>query len=612
MSFLSPLLLGLAAAVAVPLLIHLWRRRIGARVEFPAARYLARAEQEHSRRLRLRNLLLMLLRVAAVLLIAAAAARPVANLGGGGHAPTAFAIVLDNSLSTSVIIGGEPMLAHLRAAADDALSLADADDRLWLITADGRTLGGSAATLRAALEQVEPLDGAGDPREAVARAAGLVRGSGLEVRQILVLTDGQATTWTEPLAVGDVPALIFAPSDPPPMNRAVLRAAAVPARWTPRGSVEGLVLTPDSVTYRIAVDGRTLARGTAIGGGESGTAPVTVRAAPPERGWIAGMLEIEPDEMRADDARHFAARIGAPPRVSVHAGTGPFVRSAIDALVAADRLVDGGEIDLLPADAFQRLPALILPPSDPVRLGAANRALERAGLPWRFGAVRTGDATAQGEGLDGVSVSRRYELRAVSPSTDDTLATVGREAWIVAGDRYVIVGSPLDPGASALPIRAGFVPWLFDLISQRLAGEPVVVLEAHPGDSIRRPQWADALESPDGERLSLTGSTIAVPVHSGVYFLQRGTVRSGALVVNAEPDESYLARLSPDQLRTRLGGRDTRVVAAVERWESAVFTSRERRSLISTFLVLGCLALLIETLVAGSGGRRLFGHAESA
>ncbi len=41
MSFLAPLYLLLAAAIAVPLLIHLMRRRIGARVDFPAARYLA-------------------------------------------------------------------------------------------------------------------------------------------------------------------------------------------------------------------------------------------------------------------------------------------------------------------------------------------------------------------------------------------------------------------------------------------------------------------------------------------------------------------------------------------------------------------------------------------
>ena len=78
MSFLEPLLLALGAAAAVPLLLHLLRRRSGTRIEFPAARYLARAEEENSRKLRWRNLALMILRVLLVLLIAVAA-------GGGGR-----------------------------------------------------------------------------------------------------------------------------------------------------------------------------------------------------------------------------------------------------------------------------------------------------------------------------------------------------------------------------------------------------------------------------------------------------------------------------------------------------------------------------------------------
>ena len=77
MSFLEPLYLLLAGAAAVPLLLHLLRRRISLRVEFPAARYILRAERENSRKLKLRNFLLMFLRILAVLLIALAAARPV-------------------------------------------------------------------------------------------------------------------------------------------------------------------------------------------------------------------------------------------------------------------------------------------------------------------------------------------------------------------------------------------------------------------------------------------------------------------------------------------------------------------------------------------------------
>src|SRR5216117_2291078 len=114
MTFLAPLYLLLAGAASVPLLIHLLRRRIGLRVEFPAARYLARAEREHSRTLRMRNLLLMLLRVLAVVLLAVAAARPAARSMGAGHAPTALAIVIDNSMSTSVVQGGTPLLDQLK------------------------------------------------------------------------------------------------------------------------------------------------------------------------------------------------------------------------------------------------------------------------------------------------------------------------------------------------------------------------------------------------------------------------------------------------------------------------------------------------------------------
>ncbi|MEA3245893.1 MAG: BatA domain-containing protein, partial [Gemmatimonadota bacterium] len=80
MTFLSPLALLLAAAVAVPLVLHLLRRRTGEHVEFPALRYLLRAQREFSRTLKLRNLLLMLIRVATVLALALAAARPVGRM----------------------------------------------------------------------------------------------------------------------------------------------------------------------------------------------------------------------------------------------------------------------------------------------------------------------------------------------------------------------------------------------------------------------------------------------------------------------------------------------------------------------------------------------------
>ncbi|MGH7620478.1 MAG: BatA domain-containing protein, partial [Gemmatimonadaceae bacterium] len=147
MSFLAPLYLLLGASIAVPLIIHLMRRRIGLRVDFPAARYLARAEQEHSRTLRMRNLLLMLLRILALVAIVAAAARPVARWVGAGHAPTAIAIVIDNSLSSSLVVDGRPLLDQFKSMARDVVNASASGDRLWLVTIDGRVRGGSGSTL---------------------------------------------------------------------------------------------------------------------------------------------------------------------------------------------------------------------------------------------------------------------------------------------------------------------------------------------------------------------------------------------------------------------------------------------------------------------------------
>jgi hypothetical protein len=597
-SFLAPLYLLLSGAVAVPLLIHLMRRRIGARVEFPAARYLARAEKEHSRTLRIRNLLLMLLRVLAVLAIVVAAARPVARWVGAGHAPTALAIVIDNSLSTSAVESGRPLLDRFKAMANDVLSSATATDRVWIVTFDGKVRGGSPALLRDEVARIEPIAGAGDAAGALARAAGLVRASGFAARQIALVTDGQRTEWQHPPSMPDVQLLLYVPSGKPPVNRAVTLAEARPVRWTPRGALAARFLSHDSTTYRMTLAGRTFARGTAAPNEE-----VTVRAAPPERGWLAGTVELEPDELAADNVRHFALWVGAAPAVGASASAGPFVKNALDVLRSSERIVDGHDIVVVPADEVSTLPALITAPTDPVKLGAANRALERASIPWRFGARRAGDATVRGQGLDGVTVSQRYDLVAQAGAPAETLAVVGRDAWIVAGARYVIVGSPLTPEASTLPVRAAFVPWLGGIISERLVGEPGQVIEAEPGARLARPRWADGIETAEGQRTSL-GDVVDVPTRAGTYFLTLGARRVGALVVNASADESMLDRYSADELRSRIHTQRTLVAPELSSWATMAFGGAARRSLIEPALLIALLMLITEALVIGVRERR--------
>ncbi|MGH9311337.1 MAG: BatA domain-containing protein, partial [Vicinamibacterales bacterium] len=75
MSFLYPVFLAGAAAIAIPIVLHLLRRNVAPEVPFTAVRLLRRTPLEQTRRRRLRELLLLVARVAALLLLAAAFAR---------------------------------------------------------------------------------------------------------------------------------------------------------------------------------------------------------------------------------------------------------------------------------------------------------------------------------------------------------------------------------------------------------------------------------------------------------------------------------------------------------------------------------------------------------
>lgn len=619
MSFLAPWALLLAAAAGVPLLLHLLRRRTGEKLDFPAVRYLLRMEREHAREVRLKNLLLMVLRIAIVVAIALAAARPLGWLPGVGHAPTAVAIVIDNSLSSAAAGAEGPMIGRLSAAARGIVDASSSGDRLWLLTMDGAVVGGDAGTIDAALSGLRALDGAGDAGAVLRRAATLVKESAVPAGRIVVLTDAQATTWAgaTPLAADDAPVLLIAPGGTLGVNRAVVAVATEPRHWDPRGSVRATVSGPDSTSWRVVLDGRTLARGTAQPG-----ATVLARVQPAARGWVAGTIELAPDELRGDDARHFAAHVGEPPSITADAASGPFLRGAVEALVQGGRARRGEGVLLASAERARR-PALLFAPSDPLKVGDANRALERAGIPWRFGARREGPAPLRGQSVDGATARSWYVLEyaagasaagtASGPaagataiaggdasSRTDTLARVGGAPWAVAGDGYVLVASAAEATATDLPVRAAFLPWLDDLIAQRLVEGTAGVVESAPGGTVRVPALAEGLEAPDGNVTPVTaGAPVDVPWLAGVHFWRRGTERVGALVVNPEPRESDLARLAADSLAQQLGATPSSADPGAA--ARAAFAAGGSRALARTFLLLALLLLVAETLVARRG-----------
>ena len=640
MAFLAPLFLTLATLVGVPLLVHLLRRKVGRTVDFPAVRYLTRMEQEHSRDLKLRHRLLLLLRILAVLALALAAARPIAKLAGLGHAPVALAIVLDNSMSTGIIGNERSVFDSLRADVGGLLSDLSNDDRAWIVTADGRVIGGSVPSLTASLAGLAPLGGRGDLAAAMRRAVGLARSGSPRAPVVALVSDGQRNAFATDSVVdaGAVPVVMLAHGTNTVRNRAVLAARAEPARWTPSGTVTFAISAPDSSEWRVLLDGRTVARGAVASAPVTAPVRLTQRLASNSTGWVRGKVELDADALRADDARWFAVRVAPPPMVAVRREGGPFLSAALSTLVDEKRLERGpegvaGSVTVSGADAAGvRLPVLLTAPLDPVRIGDANRTLTRLGIPWRFGAIARNlvlarAASSDGAPLDtvaasvsvfeGTPVRLRYPLvyspggntagtgaAAGTSAVPDTLATAGGSAWAVAGDGYVLIGSPLEPEATELPLRAAFVPWVLEALSRRL-GEDGRLMEAVPGAQLSGLRGVTGLEGPDGKIVGTNSDRLIVPSEAGVYYLRRQAARIGALVVNPEPEESDVVGMGQGaadsavaMMRTHIAGRDVTPATSVSAWRTLVFDRAAGHGLLLPLVALALAALLAEAWLA--------------
>lgn len=638
MTFLAPWFLSLAVLAGVPLLVHLLRRRVTRTVLFPAVRFLQQSQREHDRERRVRNRLLLLLRLLAVLALVAALARPVANIGGAGHPPVAVAIVLDASMSTRAVVDGRAVFSRLQESALAVLSALGPDDRVWLLTNTGTVASGEVPTVRAALEALTPGSGRGDLLGAVRRAQRLVEAGAPRTPVIVVVSDGQRTALPaspSPLDLGGSALVVHVPSFALPTNRSVLDARVEPVRWTPAGRVTADVRSATPAAWRALLGERTLARGTTNDGSDAnstGAESLVIDAVATDTGWLAGRVEVDPDDFPGDDTRYFAVRVAPATPVLVEGSAGAFVRAAIETLIDEGRLrrasgAASGVVTVTAATQPVRGAAVRLAPVNPLQLVEANRVLERAGIPWRFGAplrdtvtVADRSAVAADEAataardddalpdesarrgrvtVDGATVTLRYRLTRAA-STGDTGRVVleaGGTPWVVAGRDYVLVASPLVPEATTAPLRGGFVPWLRDLITTQL-GEEGVLLSGAPGDTVRTDVPVDSVRLRSGTTVPVSGVALVVPDEPGVHILRRLGRTVGALVVNAPASESDVQAWGDSAWRGEWMTGTRTFEPATERLASAVFDRAGGRSIVWPLVGIALGALVLEALVA--------------
>jgi hypothetical protein len=552
--FLYPLALFGLAAAAIPAVLHLFQRRSPPEAEFPALRYLSEAERRNASRLRLRHLLLLLLRTALIMSLVVAAARPLVptRTPGAGHPPTALALVLDNSLSSGAIAGGQVTLDRLKAGVRSVLLRATPDDRLWLVLADGIARAGSREALLAAVDSTGVNPRRLDLVAVVSRAARLVAAEPTPEHAVLVASDLQRTALGDGRALvpKDVRVTALAPGQAP-VNRGVAAA-----RVTTGAVVVDVAGTPEAgpTPVTIRVRSREVARALAGAG-----STVSLPLGDPGPGWWVGEVSLDPDELRADDGRFVAWHTIPPARVRAAAGSGPFVAAALAALRAGGRVSDGPDISI---DERPSAPtSIVLPPADPALTGEVNRALASRGATWSFGGPGTPGtlAAAVPDGLEGIAVRRR--LRLEGADSGRVLARVNGEPWMVAVNGMVLLGSRLDTAWTDLPLLPSFVPFLDALVNRLARGEdPVVEREGAPG----------------------------------VVFTLVGPDTVGATIFGPDPRESDLSPAGANVIATALGAeiRAEGVIAA------AAFAGAGRADATGLLLLIALFLALVELAVA--------------
>jgi hypothetical protein len=624
LTFLAPASLLLGLAVAVPLLLHLLRRQHGPRVVFPAVRYLHRAEREHARRIRLRQLLLLGLRIALILVLAAAAARPFMHFGGTGHPPTLVALVLDNSASTGLVRGDRRVLDELKDRALESLAAAGPDDAFYFIRAGNgeRAFRGPAAAVATQVRATVVSAGRADLDAALRHAAALLDHPSGRNMEIQLLTDMQATSFHGPLTDVKPPVVLWAPAGAPPPNRAIvaaLPAGGIAPRAGQRASLSVDIAGPpgDTVGLRLAV-GSTVRAATSAVPGVS-----TVLDLPSTRpGLVMGRVEIDPDAFRADDTHYFVVPVRPPPSVALAVPV-PFADDAVTVLADAGRIrtapLNRAAVVIAPdgaaVDAVHRGAAvLVLPPDSLLRLPALNQRLASAGIPWRYLAgplngearLRPDPTTGLDSALAGVRLRTVYRLeRTGRPSPPDTVLIALRDGspWLLRGTlpgagTYLLLATPLAASASNIPVSAAMLP-LLDRILGDWAGSPVPSPSLTPGQSFTLPDGAQVVAGPGGRVDTVAGgASFTVPDMAGIYRVRANDSTLAAFAVNPPAAESDLAPADPAIV---LGNLDLHRVRRANDWPGAVFIQRRGFGLTFLLLLLALLLLVAESMVGASG-----------
>ncbi len=204
--FLAPLFLAGAAAILIPVIVHLTHRDRKEAVEFPSLMFLSRIPYRTVRRQKIRHWLLFAMRSLAVLLLVFAFSRPLLDTNEARSFSLAGArdvvILLDNSYSMSY----SDRWARAKSAASDVIAELGRDDRASLVTFASEAVvttqqSSERAALRAALDSATTSFGSTNYAPALNLAEQVLLDSDRPNLEVVLISDFQKSGWDPGIGV---------------------------------------------------------------------------------------------------------------------------------------------------------------------------------------------------------------------------------------------------------------------------------------------------------------------------------------------------------------------------------------------------------------------------
>jgi hypothetical protein len=205
-AFLNPLLLFGIVGIASPIIIHLLAQKKIKRVVWAAMKFLKEVVEKNQRRLTLEDLILLILRCCVLVFLALAMARPSfkqGGFGGFGGSNEAAIIALDNSASMSQSDGVSSKFDSAQKAAEQVLDALPSGSAVavWLVSDVVKGVipepTHDFALARKVIRQAQRSDRATEMPSAVRQAVEVLQRQTTVVKQIFLITDGQAAGWKQ-------------------------------------------------------------------------------------------------------------------------------------------------------------------------------------------------------------------------------------------------------------------------------------------------------------------------------------------------------------------------------------------------------------------------------